>query len=657
LRDRRILPNLERLTGPNEAVPMPDSQPGTPAPSDNGLRPDKKKPTPKRPIDEEAIDFDEQSPIDGNYHSGALSFKVSRSGPLSGSSVMPWSQLIKDNEDLGRELDRHEAKNDAELLRDALSQEPPPAEVKEVVEEAKLTEPPRPLPDDENDDDDDFHLGPLSDMDDASSIFGRAVGLRSDRSSHAWRQSSHVDLLGEERPNHDDATDELRRPPVDRSGRIRTGDANPADPPQGSADIESSAVDLGSKPETAARPSFVRQAQAGSSFHQQNGYAEMGSGHIPEDLLSAPSEIFDLATAGLAANRLNLDLDDKPQKRWKVWAGAGVFGLVVGAATYAAMWYTRALPDLTGSAESKPFASSTLQNAQEQARTAWRAEKSELQGRADEAARQARRAQSEYETLLAKLKSVNIDPAELPTVAARLAGEKAAVDEGRRAKEAYAALTAALKSANLDPSDVQTAVARLSQARAAAEAAALQAEAQSASLRSAAAASARDATAAEERLKAQLDRVAAARAALADFQLEVINRLKAVGAVSNESAPGDLIAALDAALQRHPGSSPRPNSVTAEREYGVGRERYRAGEYQAAEQAFDAAVKANERDARFLYFRGLCRWQQGRTEDAGRDFAKASDLERQSLPNPREIDFALERVQGGPRQALNRYRP
>jgi hypothetical protein len=629
---------------------MPDSHPGTPAPSDNGLRPDKKKPTTKRPLDEEAIDFDEPSPLDGNYHSGALSFKVSRSGPLSGSSVMPWSQLIKDNEALGRELDRQEAKNDAELLRDALSQEPPPAEVKEVVEETKLTEPPRPLPDDENDDDDDFHLGPLPDMDDASSIFGRAVGLRSDLSNHAWRQSSHVDLLGEERPNHDDATDELRRPPVDRSGRIRTGEANPADPPQGSADIESSAVDLGSKPETGARSSFVRQAQAGSSFHQQNGYAEMGSGHIPEDLLSAPSEIFDLATAGLAANRLNLELDETPQKRWKVWAGAGVFGLVVGAATYAAMWYIQVLPDLTGNAESKPFASSTLQNAQEQARTAWRAEKSELQGRADEAARQARRAQSEYETLLSKLKSVNIDPADLQTVAARLAGEKAAVEEGRR-------LTAALKSANLDPSDVQTAVARLNQARATAEAAALQAEAQAASLRRDAATSARDATAVEERLKAELDRVAAARAALADFQVEVINRLKAVGAISNESAPGELIAALDAALQRQPGTSPRPNSVTAEREYGVGRERYRAGEYQAAEQAFDAAVKANERDARFLYFRGLCRWQQGQTEDAGRDFAKAADLERQCLPNPREIDFALERVQGGPRQVLNRYRP
>src|SRR5436190_14730624 len=114
---------------------MSDSQPGTPAPSENAPGPDKKR-LPKRPLDEEAIDFDEQASADGTY-SGALSFHISRSGPLSGSSVMPWSELIRDNEDLGRELFRQESNEDAKLLRDALAQEPPPSPVEEAIEEAR----------------------------------------------------------------------------------------------------------------------------------------------------------------------------------------------------------------------------------------------------------------------------------------------------------------------------------------------------------------------------------------------------------------------------------------------------------------------------------------------------------------------------------------
>src|SRR5439155_26417800 len=103
----------------------------------------------------------------------------------------PRSKLIKQNVELGRDSRRDDAKNDAQLLRDALAQETPPSQVKEVVDEATRAEKPgrRPVDDD---DDDDFQLGPLSDMDDASSIFGRAVGLRSDVSDHSWRESSHV---------------------------------------------------------------------------------------------------------------------------------------------------------------------------------------------------------------------------------------------------------------------------------------------------------------------------------------------------------------------------------------------------------------------------------------------------------------------------------
>jgi hypothetical protein len=633
---------------------MPDSHPGTPTPSDNGLRPEKKK-RPKRPVDDEAIDFDDESAADGGYHSGALSFKVSRSGPLSGSSVMPWSELIKDNDDVGRELFRQEANKDAELLRDALSQEPPPSPVQDAIVEEPLPE--KLAAETADDDDDDFQLGLLPDMDDASSIFGRAVGLRSELSDHGWDPSSDDDLLGEGKLDHESPTDELRRPAVQREGQPRAEPAEQADAELDDPVIESSAVDLGSKPQTDVPSSFVRHAQDDSSFRRRNGAANEPSDHGPPDLLAAPSEIFDLAAAGLAANQLNLALDEKPPSRWKAWVGGGVCGLLVGAATYLAMWYSHPLPNVTASATSKPLSSSTLQDDHEQARTTWQAQTAGLLARADEAAERAQKAQAEYDSLTAKLKSAKIDTADLPGVAARLAREQEAIEESKRAHEAYTALAAAVKSANLDPNDVPSAVARLSQARASAEAATVQAEAQLARVRQDAAASARDAKAAEERLRAELDRQTTARAALADFQAAVVARLKVVGAINNESAAGDLIAALDAALQRQPGTLPKPNAATADREYGTGRALYRAGDYQAAEVAFDAAVKANERDARHFYFRGLARWQLGRTDEAGRDFARGAELERQSLPNPTEIDFALERVQGGPRQALNRYRP
>jgi tetratricopeptide (TPR) repeat protein len=634
---------------------MPDSHSGTPAPSDPGSRPEKKQRT-KRPLDEEAIDFDEQAPSDGSNISG-LSYHISRSGPLSGSSVMPWSELIKDNDDLGRELFRQETTNDAQLLRDALAQEPPPSPVDDAAEETAHPDMSEHAPVAEEDDDD-FHLGPLPDMDDASSIFGRAVGLRSELSEHAWRESAEVDLLGNEPADHDDRTDELRRPSVDSGRNLRPVERSRDEALLGRADVEPSAVDLGSKPAGVIPSSFVRQAQNGSARGQANGVPVGVSDHGRADLLSAPSEVFDLAAAGLAANQFNLALDEKPPQRWKAWVGGGVCGLLVGAATYLALWYSHALPDPPGGATSRPVVAAGLQNAQEKARAAaWVAEREELQARADDATSRAQKAQSDYDTLTAKLKAAKIDTTDLQAVAARLAREESAVEQSRRVSEAYAALSAAVKSANLDPNDVPAAVARLSQARAAAEAAGLQAEASAARLRQEAATAARNAKAAEERLKTELDRHATARAALADFQAEVIARLKAIGAIHNESAPGELLDALDAALHRQPGTLPRPNSAAAVREYGAGRELYRAGDYHAAEQAFDASHKANERDARSLYFRGLCRWQLGRTDDAGRDFAKAADLERQNLPHSGEIDAALERVQGGPRHALNRYRP
>src|SRR4051794_16317953 len=115
---------------------MPDSHAGPPAPSDHGSRP-AKKPVSRRPApDDDAIDFSLHSPHDEG-ESGALSFHVSRSGPLSGSSVLPWSELIKQTDgrgpdesnghSAGRNDEAYDPASDADLLREVLSAEPPPS--------------------------------------------------------------------------------------------------------------------------------------------------------------------------------------------------------------------------------------------------------------------------------------------------------------------------------------------------------------------------------------------------------------------------------------------------------------------------------------------------------------------------------------------------
>ena len=116
---------------------MPDSFHGSPAPSDRHRRPDKPKP-PRPAPDDDAVDFNDDAPFDTNG-SGALSFHVSRSGPLSGSSVLPWSELVRQNDADADVEPRPPAANgahdecdpasDADLLREVLAQEPPPSKI------------------------------------------------------------------------------------------------------------------------------------------------------------------------------------------------------------------------------------------------------------------------------------------------------------------------------------------------------------------------------------------------------------------------------------------------------------------------------------------------------------------------------------------------
>jgi len=79
--------------------------------------------------------------------------------------------------------------------------------------------------------------------------------------------------------------------------------------------------------------------------------------------------------------------------------------------------------------------------------------------------------------------------------------------------------------------------------------------------------------------------------------------------------------------------------------------------YDRAEDLFAKAVSNNAQDARYLYYLGLARWQQGKRDVAVEDFKAAAALERQGHPLSRVVSESLERIQGDPRRTLNQYRP
>lgn len=92
-----------------------------------------------------------------------------------------------------------------------------------------------------------------------------------------------------------------------------------------------------------------------------------------------------------------------------------------------------------------------------------------------------------------------------------------------------------------------------------------------------------------------------------------------------------------------------------ERLYDVGLFFYHRGQFEAAEKALLAAIEQDGQDARYHYFLGLTREQQGKRE-AQDDFQLAVQLEQRGLPGRAAVSSALERVQGPPRRSLNAIR-
>jgi tetratricopeptide (TPR) repeat protein len=98
------------------------------------------------------------------------------------------------------------------------------------------------------------------------------------------------------------------------------------------------------------------------------------------------------------------------------------------------------------------------------------------------------------------------------------------------------------------------------------------------------------------------------------------------------------------------------NPVEADRLYGVGLRLYFVGDYAGAEREFAGAIKEDDGDARYWYYRGLARLAQGKQAPAQSDFVEGAKLEKINRPSPAAVNYALERVQGPVRSVINAER-
>ena len=110
---------------------------------------------------------------------------------------------------------------------------------------------------------------------------------------------------------------------------------------------------------------------------------------------------------------------------------------------------------------------------------------------------------------------------------------------------------------------------------------------------------------------------------------------------------------------QQPDTMARYNPLLAERYFGQGLEAFWQRRYPEAEKAFKQAVANYDQDARYQYYLGLSRYQQGgkaKREAARYDFGQGARLEAANRPNATEVNASLERLQGPLRQTLDRYR-
>ncbi|HVT26804.1 MAG TPA: hypothetical protein VHE81_02190 [Lacipirellulaceae bacterium] len=97
------------------------------------------------------------------------------------------------------------------------------------------------------------------------------------------------------------------------------------------------------------------------------------------------------------------------------------------------------------------------------------------------------------------------------------------------------------------------------------------------------------------------------------------------------------------------------NIEHAETIYSAGVQAYFDGNLSGADAYLSRYLALDPNDPRAYYFRAICRFNQGRGDEARTDMQVGADIEAHS-PNRFDIGKALERVQGSARLLLERYR-
>lgn len=531
-------------------------------------------------------------------------------------------------------------------------------------------------------------------------------------SSDLWSESSRVDLLGRARPLGASSgslqhTDEVEAPPVYPAGHRGDDSGTLLGEPR-DGDPDSSAVDLGSNAAINLPFPLGLDSSAGSSAGRRARAKPPTGGHGSDsgtvDLLDSSNE-FDLAgVSGMSSvvRQFRTEADDLPpttpldapkRGRAGAWVGGSLLGALATAAAAAGVWYAgyvppsehyAAPPGPVKPAATLPPAAAVKALADAEAKAAALARdlaaQKKLAAKAQAAAQEAGRAKSELDRIRGQLTAAKLTPADLPGVAQRLGSAEEAIARARQADQSLAELLARLKAANLDPASLDGAAQTLAQAKSAAddvrkaraEVDALKdADAKAAKLREQSEQAAVSARETEKKLRAQTAELAAAQAQLSDVVKQVTARLQTAKLVGANPPPGELLAALDRALQARPAAepsaprgvpaipvpgAPAPANAAGDQLLATGLRAFAGRDYAAAIGTLTAAAKANPRDARAYYLLAVARMQVGESAAAYQLFTGARKVELLGETNADELQALLRQLTPTEQKILGRYR-
>jgi hypothetical protein len=90
--------------------------------------------------------------------------------------------------------------------------------------------------------------------------------------------------------------------------------------------------------------------------------------------------------------------------------------------------------------------------------------------------------------------------------------------------------------------------------------------------------------------------------------------------------------------------------------YHDGVKSFYGGDYTRAAEVLSTAIDAGSKDPRSYYFRGLSRLRLGKRSDADADFKQGAAIEGRDFDAFFNVSRSMERIQGGERLMLERYR-